>query len=58
MANNEEIKITLTDNTVPVTIGTAQNDPFYVGAKAVVEQLENGAQITCTDKDGKTVALV
>lgn len=35
-----------------------KQDIFYVGAKAVVEQLENGARITTTDKSGTNTAVV
>lgn len=33
-------------------------DRFYVGAKAKVEQLDNGVRVTTTDKDGTTTATV
>ena len=40
------------------TISPDDGNPYYVGARAYVEQTENGATITIIDKDGTTTASV
>lgn len=67
MANNIKLNVRTNRQNVPLnTRAPAENpdvtpmdkDPFYVGAKAEVEQTEYGALITMEDKDGRTQAEV
>lgn len=59
MATNETIRLRVSENmrTVPLE-NESDNSPYYVGARAYVTQLEDGATITCIDKDGTTTATV
>lgn len=65
----KQISVNVSDNQVriPVKVSTKstqrsvqdeQFDPFYVGAEAKVEQLEDGALVTCKDKSGTTTARI
>lgn len=47
MANNEEI-----------ILNVETNSPYVIGARAYVEQTEDGAVITIVDKEGTTTATV
>lgn len=67
MANNIKLNVKTNKKNVPMRtrdpaetpdITPIDKDPFYVGAKAVVEQTEYGAHITMEDKDGRTTADV
>lgn len=67
MANNIDIKVSDNQVKVPISVstkgtsrsvGSEQHDPFYVGAEAKVEQLEDGALVTCKDKSGTTTARI
>ena len=60
MAINE-IRIRVSDNTERVMLrngGASDGTPYYVGARAYVTQLSNGAEITVIDKEGTTTAMV
>lgn len=63
------IKLNVSENqaTVPLRVGsndqsqTISSDvgnPYYVGARAYVTQLDDGAEITVTDKEGTTTATI
>lgn len=69
MANNETIKLKVSSNSKNISLNiqnsnpyyslNAQNgNPYYVGARAYVEQNEDGATITIIDKEGETTATV
>ena len=55
---SNEITLNIGENTERVTMTPKVQDRFYVGAKAKVEQLDNGVRVTTTDKDGTTTATV
>ena len=55
---SNEITLNIGENTERVTMTPKSQDRFYVGAKAKVEQLDNGVRVTTTDKDGTTTATV
>lgn len=55
---SNEITLNIGENTEHVTMTPKSQDRFYVGAKAKVEQLDNGVRVTTTDKDGTTTATV
>ena len=68
MATND-IHVSVTDNnaSASVRVSTAKSNrslnteggsPYYVGAEAKVENIENGARITCKDKHGTTTAEI
>ena len=56
MANSIKLKVSTNRQNIPLK--TAEKDPFYVGAEAKVEQLDDGALITLKDRDGQTQARV
>nr|DAT48770.1 MAG TPA: hypothetical protein [Caudoviricetes sp.] len=55
---SNEITLNIGENTERVTMTPKVQDRFYVGAKAKVEQLDNGVRVTTMDKDGTTTATV
>lgn len=55
---SNEITLNIGENAEHVTMTPKVQDRFYVGAKAKVEQLDNGVRVTTTDKDGTTTATV
>lgn len=55
---SNEITLNIGENTERVTMIPKVQDRFYVGAKAKVEQLDNGVRVTTTDKGGTTTATV
>lgn len=55
---SNEVTLNIGENTERVTMTPKAQDRFYVGAKAKVEQLDNGVRVTTTDKDGTTTATV
>lgn len=69
MANNETIKLKVLSNSKNISLNiqnsnpyyslnTQNGNPYYVGARAYVEQNEDGATITIIDKEGETTATV
>lgn len=46
------------DNSQEISFSTKKQSPFYVGAKASVKEVAGGAEITCEDKAGRSVAIV
>lgn len=55
---NSNIKVSVRTNKQNVPLSPIDKDPFYVGAKAEVEQTEWGALVTMEDKDGRTQAEI
>lgn len=55
---SNEITLNIGENTERVTMTPKVQDRFYVGAKAKVEQLDNGVRVITMDKDGTTTATV
>ena len=69
MATNNDIPLKVSDNTERVSLRVSDGrsvrsitpdsgSPYYVGARAYVTQIENGATVTCIDKNGTTTATV
>lgn len=58
MATNETIKLKVSSNQESVPLNVDSGSPYYVGARAYVTQLEDGAEITVIDKEGTTTATV
>lgn len=56
--NQEQISLRTSGGGLTRTISPDDGNPYYVGARAYVEQTDNGATITIIDKDGTTTANV
>ena len=56
--NQERVPLRTSGGGLTRTISPDDGNPYYVGARAYVEQTENGATITIIDKDGTTTASV
>lgn len=56
--NNVRVPLTVRDNNQKGARNVENNNPYYVGARAYVEQIENGAIVTVIDKDGTTTATI
>ena len=52
------IRLYATEDTENLPITVTEGKPYYVGARAYVEQLTDGAKITVIDKEGTTTAVV
>lgn len=48
----------MANNIEEITLHVSENSPYVIGARAYVEQTENGAVITIVDKEGTTTATV
>ena len=48
----------MANNIEEITLHVTENSPYVIGARAYVEQTENGAVITIIDKEGTTTATV
>lgn len=56
--NLSDASLTASERMVLRALNAEHVSPYYVGARAFVEQTEDGAVITIIDKDGETTATV
>lgn len=56
--NGTRIPYSVVDNTTQTTPTVERTNPYYVGARAYVEEIEGGAVVTVIDKDGATTATI
>lgn len=56
--NSANVSYRVADNMARSTPNVERTNPYYVGARAYVEQIEGGAVVTVIDKDGTTTATI
>ena len=56
--NAQRVPLRIADNSDRRSMNEEHSSPYYVGARAYVEQTEDGAVVTVIDKEGETTATV